>query len=70
MDGTKASRLRMAIISRMHAEEATSVDDAEIVRTLAPCVCGSMLIEAATLLRDGGQLSAADLSTPARNTGR
>lgn len=62
MSETKANSLRGAIVARMRAEGATSADDAEIARTLAPCVCGSLLIETAKLLRDGGQLSDADIA--------
>jgi hypothetical protein len=58
----RAVHLKSAIVCRMRSEEAKSLDDSEIVRTLAGCVCGRMLIEAATYLRDTGVLSATDLA--------
>lgn len=45
-----------AIAGRMVAESATDASDAEIERTLRPCVCGDMLVEVAKHLRDQGLL--------------
>jgi hypothetical protein len=57
-----ALQLRAAIVVRMQVEEAESLDDAEIVRTLAPCCGGRRLIEAAKWLRDAGRLSVGELT--------
>jgi hypothetical protein len=65
MSEQRAGRLRGAIVTRMRAEEAASVDDSEIARTLGACVCGRSLIEAATWLRDAGHLCASDVTLPA-----
>lgn len=56
-----ATKVRGAIVTRMLCEEAASVDDSEIARTLAPCVSGRRLIVAARYLRDTGLLSNADV---------
>lgn len=58
----RAVRLKSAIVCRMLSEEAASLNDGEIARTLAGCVCGRMLIEAATYLRDTGRLCLSDLA--------
>jgi hypothetical protein len=48
-----------AIVGRMLAESAVDTSDAEIERTLKPCVCGDMLVPVAKHLRDSGALSPA-----------
>jgi hypothetical protein len=50
-----------AIVGRMVAENAADLSDAEIERTLGPCVCGPRLIVAAKAMRDAGTLTPASL---------
>lgn len=56
-----ARRRLDAIAGRMLAEGATIADlsDAEIERTLRPCVAGERLVEMAKTLRDEGDLEIA-----------
>lgn len=49
------------IRGRMTADNAADLSDAEIERTLGPCVCGPRLVVAARLARDNGTLRYADL---------
>lgn len=44
------------IWGRMHAEDATSLSDEEIERTLSPCVAANRLILYAKFMRDNGDL--------------
>ncbi|KVQ85548.1 hypothetical protein KTE60_22465 [Burkholderia multivorans] len=46
-----------ALIGRMIAEMATDTSDAEIERTLRPCVCGDWLVTLAKIMRDRGALT-------------
>lgn len=57
-----AKRYGDALLGRMQAEDAKDTSDAEIERTLAPCVCGPMLVTLAQEMRALGMLN---LSTPA-----
>lgn len=50
-----------AIIGRMIADGAADTSDAEIERTLGPCVCGQMLIVIATEMRRRGVLTLIEL---------
>ncbi len=45
-----------AIAGRMQVEGAKDTSDAEIERTLSPCVCGPRLVEVAKYMRDAGTL--------------
>lgn len=56
-------RVCEAILGRMIVEGARSLSDAEIERTLSPCVCGPRLVEAAKRLRDRGRLDPQELAT-------
>lgn len=51
------------ILGRMVVEHAKDVSDAEITRTLAGCVLGPKLIEAAKIMREGGMLTLEALET-------
>lgn len=50
------ARYRKAVICRMTAEGATDTSDAEIERTLSPCVSGEMAIAVAKHMRARGLL--------------
>lgn len=50
------SKYLEVITGRMVAEKAMDTSDAEIERTLRPCVCGDMLVPVAKHLRDSGAL--------------
>ena len=46
-----------AVIGRMIAEKAADISDAEIERTLGPCVCGDWLVTVAKVMRVRGALT-------------
>lgn len=46
------SKYGEAVIGRMIAYSAKDTSDAEIERTLAPCVCGNWLVTLARVMRD------------------
>lgn len=54
----RKAELAEQIWGRMTAENAVDLSDAEIERTLAPCVCGGMLVRVAKELRTEGLLKA------------
>lgn len=58
------ARWRDAIIGRMIVEHASDLSDAEIARTLGPCVCGPRLIAVAKAMRECGTLAASDVTPP------
>lgn len=57
-----------ALLGRMIADGAKDTSDAEIERTLGPCVCGGMLIEIAKEMRRRGLLVLADRGFTLRDT--
>jgi hypothetical protein len=54
-------KYRDALIGRMIAAGAKDVSDAEIERTLGPCVCGPALVQWAKSLRADGHLVVDDI---------
>jgi len=50
------SKYGNAVIGRMVAEGAKDASDAEIERTLGPCVCGPWLVILAKVMRNRGLL--------------
>lgn len=55
---------REAIIGKLREYNATDLSDHEIERCLKGCAAASLLIKVAKGLRDGGDLTIADLSGP------
>jgi hypothetical protein len=54
-----------AILGRMVTESASDIGDAELTRTLAPCVAGPWLVRIATAARDAGLFELDDLDAAA-----
>lgn len=54
-----------ATLARMVTESASDIGDAELTRTLAPCVAGPWLVRIATAARDAGLFELDDLDAAA-----
>lgn len=52
---------KWAIIGKLIAEHATSIEDEELERILLPCVGGKMLTPVAKAARDAGVFTFADV---------